>query len=434
MGNAPSTTYYVGGGYEIKDGVPTRYISGGNVQIAMVKNGVTSYFQKDHLGSSTVTTDGTGGVVEETQYVPFGGTRSHSGSTLSNYKFTGQELDPETGLYNYNARLYDPWVGMFITPDSMVPDFTNPQCLNRYAYCVNNPLAYVDPSGHNPFVIGFIIGAIIAGIQSDWDTGQMLVGGVIGAISGGVFSEAGAFMSGVTSGWDPVVAGIVNNSVAGMAAGATAGGLNAVYYGTDIGSGLLYGGLYGGVGGAAFGGISGYYGNNWNLYRVGAHTLAGGGVSALSGQGFEKGAIFAGAFAFARFTYNEITSFDVRWERGVGYQAKGRYTLPNDPTLCHIGEQGTALNGNFWHDFLLEGGRLSRTSNYIPGVNPTGVLHDVMQVKLDQFLGNILGENAASFTRSLLNVPNMIPAAVTTTAGLLADPRSMMLFAVNNER
>ena len=62
--------------------------------------------------------------------------------------YTDQELDPEIGLYNYNARLYDPWTGTFISPDSLVPDFSNPQCLNRYAYCVNNPLMYVDPSGN----------------------------------------------------------------------------------------------------------------------------------------------------------------------------------------------------------------------------------------------------------------------------------------------
>lgn len=62
--------------------------------------------------------------------------------------FTDQELDSETGLYNYDARLYDPSIGMFISPDGIVPDMYNPQSLNRYAYCLNNPLKYIDPSGH----------------------------------------------------------------------------------------------------------------------------------------------------------------------------------------------------------------------------------------------------------------------------------------------
>ena len=45
--------------------------------------------------------DATGiGNVEKTEYMPFGGMRAHSGTSISNYKFTDQELDPEIGLYN----------------------------------------------------------------------------------------------------------------------------------------------------------------------------------------------------------------------------------------------------------------------------------------------------------------------------------------------
>jgi RHS repeat-associated protein len=57
-------------------------------------------------------------------------------------------LDSSTGLYNYDARLYDPVVGRFITADSIVQDFYDPQLLNRYSYVRNNPLKYVDPDGH----------------------------------------------------------------------------------------------------------------------------------------------------------------------------------------------------------------------------------------------------------------------------------------------
>ena len=62
--------------------------------------------------------------------------------------YTDQELDKETGLYNYNARLYDPAVGIFISPDNIVPDVYDPQSLNRFAYARNNPLKYIDPTGH----------------------------------------------------------------------------------------------------------------------------------------------------------------------------------------------------------------------------------------------------------------------------------------------
>ncbi len=57
-------------------------------------------------------------------------------------------MDAETGLYNYDARLYDPVIGRFTSADTIVPRPYNPQSLNRYSYCRNNPLIYVDPTGH----------------------------------------------------------------------------------------------------------------------------------------------------------------------------------------------------------------------------------------------------------------------------------------------
>jgi RHS repeat-associated protein len=56
-----------------------------------------------------------------------------------------------TGLYFYNARYYDAEIGRFISADTIVPDPSNPQTLNRYSYCLNNPLRYIDPSGHDLF-------------------------------------------------------------------------------------------------------------------------------------------------------------------------------------------------------------------------------------------------------------------------------------------
>jgi RHS repeat-associated protein len=94
-------------------------------------------------------TDGSGGRVETTQYLPFGVMREHTGTDLSDYKFTDQERDGSSNLYNYNARLYDPVIGRFISADTLVQAPYNPQSLNRYSYCINNPLIYTDPSGYN---------------------------------------------------------------------------------------------------------------------------------------------------------------------------------------------------------------------------------------------------------------------------------------------
>jgi hypothetical protein len=49
---------------------------------------------------------------------------------------------------------YDPTIGRFISPDTVIQSVANPQCLNRYSYCLNNPLKYTDPSGHDVSIYG----------------------------------------------------------------------------------------------------------------------------------------------------------------------------------------------------------------------------------------------------------------------------------------
>ena len=65
--------------------------------------------------------------------------------------FTGHEHYADLKVINMNGRLYDPVIARFFSPDNFVqvPDFT--QSFNRYSYCLNNPLQYVDPSGENWF-------------------------------------------------------------------------------------------------------------------------------------------------------------------------------------------------------------------------------------------------------------------------------------------
>jgi len=154
-----SQTLYFSDKFERIDGTPVRYIFAGNMRIGKVA-GTTKlsplFYHKDHLSSSTFMTnmegekvDGDGCQLDHVvAYTPYGLERSSTPDHKINYIFTDQELDRATGLYNYNARLYDPVIGMFITPDSVVPDWADSQSLNRYAYCRNNPLVYVDPSGH----------------------------------------------------------------------------------------------------------------------------------------------------------------------------------------------------------------------------------------------------------------------------------------------
>lgn len=148
-----SAAVYIDGLYECTNGYCDKHIYGGNGRLAIETASQTFFHHGDHLGSTSVVTDASGNQVKSVAYYPFGETRQEDGVYL-NYKYTGQELDNETGLYNYAARLYSPEIGRFITADSIVPDLTNPQSFNRYAYVQNNPVNRIDPSGNIDFEFG----------------------------------------------------------------------------------------------------------------------------------------------------------------------------------------------------------------------------------------------------------------------------------------
>jgi RHS repeat-associated protein len=148
------TTIYIGKLYECSGTTApypcVKYIFAGGQRIAMkqVSNGVVDYFHPDHLGSTSVMTTATGTKEEDLAYYPYGGTRINTGTVNVPYKYTGKELDASTGLYFYEARYYDATLGRFISADTIVQNPHDPQALNRYSYVRNNPLRYVDPSGH----------------------------------------------------------------------------------------------------------------------------------------------------------------------------------------------------------------------------------------------------------------------------------------------
>jgi RHS repeat-associated protein len=80
------------------------------------------------------------------RYYPYG--QTCSGTMATDRLYTGQRWEAGIGLYDYNARYYDPALGRFVQADTVVPKPGNPQSFNRYAYCIGNPLRYTDPSGH----------------------------------------------------------------------------------------------------------------------------------------------------------------------------------------------------------------------------------------------------------------------------------------------
>ena len=84
--------------------------------------------------------------------LPYGAPRPDypTGSVPTDYRFTGQRSEEASlgSLYDYGARFYSSSLGRFLSADTIVPSPGNPQSLNRYAYTLNNPLKYIDPSGH----------------------------------------------------------------------------------------------------------------------------------------------------------------------------------------------------------------------------------------------------------------------------------------------
>ena len=116
----------------------------------------------DALGSVDLVTDHRGRVAAHQAFSPFGERRgpiAHPAARASPGAaalvaaatprgFTGHEELASVGLVHMNARVYDPALGRFLSPDPVVQFAHDGQAHNRYAYARNNPLKHVDPSGH----------------------------------------------------------------------------------------------------------------------------------------------------------------------------------------------------------------------------------------------------------------------------------------------
>ena len=302
-GGTTTTTTYIGKLYVCEGTSCSRLIYAGSQRIALVpeppsgRTASPSYFHPDHLGSTSVLTNAQGVAEEHNSYRPYGQLHTHTGTSDVAYKYTGQERDPSTGLYFYNARYYDPALGRFISPDTIVESPLHPQTLNRYAYAGNNPVLYNDPTGHCFIVciiIGAIVGTVAAGIASDWDPGMTLLGGAIGAFSGGVGAKVGGFVA-------TTVEGTAGSILGAAAGGAAAGGTSATLYraaGYNVNIGLAIGaGAAAGLAGGAVGFGGAELGlNEYAAYFAGA--ASGGSVSStIMGGDPGEGALYAVAAA-----------------------------------------------------------------------------------------------------------------------------------------
>jgi RHS repeat-associated protein len=109
-------------------------------------NGNIWFIHTDHLGSSTLVTDGNGDISQQIEYLPYGEVFMEKQSTTyaTPYKFNGKELDEETGLYYYGARYMNPRLSIWYGCDPLQEKYPD---VSTYTYCAGNPILATDPTG-----------------------------------------------------------------------------------------------------------------------------------------------------------------------------------------------------------------------------------------------------------------------------------------------
>ena len=104
------------------------------------------YNLDDHLGSSNVSVDENGTLVNREEYYPFGET-SFGSYSKKRYRFCSKEKDEESGLYYYGARYYSPWTCRFISVDPLAGKYP---FYTAYQYAGNQPINFIDLDGMEP--------------------------------------------------------------------------------------------------------------------------------------------------------------------------------------------------------------------------------------------------------------------------------------------
>ena len=118
---------------------------------------------------------------------------------LTDRGYTGHEHFFSVGIIHMNARLYDPILHTFLSPDAIIADPSNPQNYNRYAYALNNPLMYVDYDGNEPITAAILI-----------------TGAIIGAVIGGVTYVGLSLYNGTAINWGGLSKSILVGAISGM--------------------------------------------------------------------------------------------------------------------------------------------------------------------------------------------------------------------------
>ncbi len=197
--------------------------------LALIKRNATTkgYYIYNAHGDVLKILDENNNILNTYEYDEFGSIKAETGTFNNPYRYAGYYYDKETKTYYLQARYYNPDIQRFISEDTYRGELEDPLSLNSYTYVVNNPMIYIDPTGHTPTFVTAAIGALIGGIInlgingfSDYiddghfnRNGKSYLGAFAeGAIVGGAFGLLGPGASLITQTSVAFGAGAVGNS------------------------------------------------------------------------------------------------------------------------------------------------------------------------------------------------------------------------------
>ena len=157
-------------------------------EVAGTQTAAPEYRLLDHLGSLAVQTDNSGNVTGANVFLPFG--QLMSSTTNDSFQFTGLEQDTENSSDHAWFRNLSTEQSRWLRPDPYLGsyDIANPQSLNRYAYVLNNPLSFVDPSGLDLSTSGSCVyDTVFAYVNGQFDSTETDLIGCFGGGGGGGF-------------------------------------------------------------------------------------------------------------------------------------------------------------------------------------------------------------------------------------------------------
>jgi len=215
-----ATVYYHGAGKTPvmikRDGEWQVIVQGPTGIAALLSNGETSFPLADAMGSVMAMGTASGGVSGSVRYGTYGEVLHASGHVP--FRYQGKEWDSEIGVYNFSARLFDPTLRRFSSPDPQR------QLASPYAFAAGDPLGVADPTGELGvwarvgigvgLGVAMVAGAVLTGGVAD----AAIVAGAAGEAVAGTMGEYVATMAAEAAG--DLVVGAADAAVEGSAEGA----------------------------------------------------------------------------------------------------------------------------------------------------------------------------------------------------------------------